>query len=223
MDIYQTLLNNSMVSMQNMQDMMETVTIAKMEQICGVVGNFDSIGLYFGALSDNFAKLNSTASQFSDIMSCETINSIYTDAVHDQACTEIPRALLWTFVSLLIVSVFGMIMITLRSAWLEVRGKRTRLMDDLPVISIEKIQDLDDEHFNDSPSPKYSNNHRRELDEYEEEDSSPLTDPSPLNDETTSSNIDHDPVARYHSTSVADEILQDIPTSPKDPPNYRVY
>lgn len=216
--------------MKSMQTMIENVTISKLEQICGVVGDFDSMGLYFDRLNENFEELKSTSAQVTDILRCETMNSIYTDAVHNNACTDLPIALMWTFMSLLIVSFFGMMMITLRSAWLDLREKRTRLIDDLPIIAIEKIQDLDDEQFNDSPSPKYDLSGRRFSDN-DGQDSMPLTTSTEkfsggkLNVEVDEpAYTEHnDPVSMYQSISVADDGLQEIPTSPKDPPGYRVY
>ena len=212
--------------MTSLKDMMENVTIPQLEQICGVVGDFDSIGLYFDRLNENFEQLTSSASEVSDIFSCETMNSIYTRAVHDNACTDLPETLLWTFVSLLILSFFGMTMITLRPAWLEFREKRTQLIDELPIISIEKIRDLD-EHFDDSPSPKYNRRVDYGEEDGEGEDTSPLTEPEGLGnlhvEVQSPSHIEHDPVFMYQNISVADEGLQQIPSSPKDPPGYRVY
>ncbi len=224
------MLDASMASMNTLQEMMNNVTIPELERICGIIGDFDSIGLYFDRLKVNFEKITKAATEVEELLSCENINSIYVDAVHGSACTDVPQAILWSFISLLTVSFFAMVMITLRSSWLEVLQSRSKMSDEMPIISIEKIQDLQDEQFNDSPSPKS----RPSFDEDNRQDTSQLTD----TDNTSSSreqqqqqqeqaqqqnNALSDPVTLYHSISVADESLKEIPSSPKDPPGYRVY
>jgi hypothetical protein len=241
-DNYMNLLNASMTSMNELENMIADATTTQLEQICGIVGDFDSVEMYLDRLQENFDEISSSAAKTADMLSCESINSIYTDAVHDSACTDFPHAILWAFVSLSIVSFFGMVMITLRSAWLEVKEKKVKMTDEMPIISIEKIRDLDDEHFNDSPSPKY-----REYDAtHRQEDNGGFTETTELNPETETQNSrftetdhskmtetdgsddvpeqsPHDPVAMYQSISVAVDGLTQIPSSPKDPPGYRVY
>lgn len=203
--------------MQALRGMMDNVTIPELERICGIIGDFDSIGLYFDQLEENFVKMLSSASNVADLLSCETINSIYIDAVHNNACHDVPISLLWTFISLLIVGTFGMIMITLRSAWLVVRERRQKVMNQMPIITVEKIEDLNDESFSDSPSPnhhkRFNYDDRGEILAETDESGNVLT-----NDEEI-----YDPVVMYQNLSVADESLADFPMSPKDPPGYKVY
>lgn len=218
--------------MQTLQDMMQNVTIAELEQICGVIGDFDSIDQYFNRLKENFVKMSSSSSNITDILHCESINSIYINAVHENACTNVPHALLWSFISLLTVSFIGMVMIMLRPAWLKVREGKSKINGEMPIISVERIQDLEEENFNDSPSPRYilesiNSNQRHDLtNQYIEfeSDHSRLdeTDNLRSDDAPPEQNI-HDPVAMYQVTSVADGTLEEIPSSPKDPKGYRVY
>ena len=51
-----------------------------------------------------------------NLTGCETMHPMYTDLVHRVACEDAPEAGLWAFGSLFLVSLCGMIMITLRGA-----------------------------------------------------------------------------------------------------------
>ena len=216
-----------MTSMESLQNMIENVTIPSLESICGVIGDFDSIEGYLDSLNGNFVELYSSTDEIANLLGCESVNSIYVDAIHDNACTQMPHALLWTFVSLLIISFFGLLMITFRAAWLEVEEPNLKVIDELPIISIEKIQDLEDEQFSDSPERRIYANDRQDTSRLTDPyDSSRLTDTD--NSRLTEQSREqlppiHDPVTIYQTTSVADEGLQVIPSSPKDPPGYRVY
>lgn len=231
-DNYEQQLNASITSMQTLQDMMQNVTIGELEQICGVIGDFDAIDQYFDRLKQNFLQMSSSSSSVSDMLRCESVNSIYIDAVHENACTNVPRALLWSFSALLIVSFIGMLMIMLRPAWLKVREIKTKTKGEMPIISVERIQDLEEENVNDSPSPQYnresiSRNQRHDhTNQYIEFESDHIrlneTENLQPNNVPPEQN-DHDPVAMYQITSVADETLEEIPISPKDPRGYRVY
>jgi hypothetical protein len=219
---YRNLLTASMASMAALTEMIKITSIMKLEKICGIIGDFDTYSLYFNKLTNNFVKMSTSLEELESNLSCETMNTIYTEAIHHNACTEVPYGLLWAFSSLLIVSFFGMVMITLRPAWLEVREKRSRMAHEMPIISM-KIQDLEDERFNDSPHGQDPNDaHFTEATDSNsrltETDLSRLTE----NRQSPEQSI-HDPVAMYQTISVADESLKEIPSSPKDPPGYRVY
>lgn len=226
---YQTLIQSSIVSMESLKNMIENVTIPELERICGAIGAFDSFYLYLDRLNDNFVGMISSLSTITDILSCETMNGIYTDAVHEAACTDIPSSMLWSFISLLIVSVLGMIMITLRSSWLQVKEKKIKMVDEMPIISIEKLQDVEDESFNDSPSPK-SHNVFRDIGIKRQDSASETTDVNVSSRITISTeknnkseDIIDDQAVMYQNISVADDNLNEVPSSPKDPPGYRVY
>mmetsp|Transcript_5251 Transcript_5251/g.7779 ORF Transcript_5251/g.7779 Transcript_5251/m.7779 type:complete len:631 (-) Transcript_5251:58-1950(-) len=246
-DDYKQMLNTSMTSMNTLQGMMESVTIQELERICGIIGDFDSIGLYFDRLKDNFEKIIAAANNTEEVLSCENINTIYVDAVHGSFCSDVPNAILWSFISLLTVSTLSMVIITFRSAWLEVLLSRSKMSDEMPIISIEKIQDLQDSRFNDSPSPKSGGGggggmgNRPTFDQGNRQDTSHFTDTDTSSREQSRDlsqqqqqqqeqfhqqqqdvNLE-DPITLYQTISVADEGLKEIPSSPKDPPGYRVY
>mmetsp|Transcript_31160 Transcript_31160/g.36348 ORF Transcript_31160/g.36348 Transcript_31160/m.36348 type:complete len:578 (+) Transcript_31160:189-1922(+) len=211
--VYSDLLNNSLASIELFENMMENVTIAELETICGVVGDFDYIIEYFGRLDETFRMISKTTEEAADTFSCESINPLYIDAVHDNICTAIPESTVWAFSSLLIVSFFGMMMITFRSAWLETVEKSPKNVDQVPIMSIERINDIDSEQFRDSPRPLYDLE-----DEKENVDGVPLVNVETGDDDTYDKSGQ-----KYRKTSVADETLRELPASPSDPPGYRVY
>jgi len=88
----------------------------------------------------------------------------------------------------------------------------------VPILSIERINDLESEHFRDSPGRKYDVEH-----DYLEVGNNRVNFVSADEADTDSPTGSSDPEKEYKKTSVADESLRDLPTSPKDPPGYRVY
>lgn len=54
------------------------------------------------------------------LLSCDSIVPIYTNTVYGTSCDYSVKALSWSYSSFLVISFFGMIMITLRSAWHDV-------------------------------------------------------------------------------------------------------
>lgn len=70
------------------------------------------------SMRENLQLLKSTVDEALNLVNCEDINRMYVNAVHDAGCTESPAAMYWIFVSLMVISVCGMTMISLRSAYL---------------------------------------------------------------------------------------------------------
>ncbi len=54
------------------------------------------------------------------LLSCDNIVPIYTSTMYNTACDYSVSALAWSFSAFLVISFFGMIMITLRSSWHDV-------------------------------------------------------------------------------------------------------
>lgn len=55
-----------------------------------------------------------------DLTACERTNSLYTDITYNITCTQGSRITFFVFVSFIFITFFGLIIITLRSAWLGV-------------------------------------------------------------------------------------------------------
>jgi len=91
------------------------------------------------------------------ILECEKINSIYVKFVHDGICSTTMNALVWTFVSLILISFFAMILITLRASWSAVRYYDGRLPLDIEIGEIEIPTDSMLYSFSDNQSTQPQN------------------------------------------------------------------
>lgn len=90
-------------------------TAIDIESICG--REFIVIRGYLTLLNGDYEELAVNATKIMDGLSCDTVHPLYLDLTHDVVCTQIPEAgILWQLVTM---SFFGMVMITLRTSWLE--------------------------------------------------------------------------------------------------------
>ena len=65
----------------------------------------------------NLKLLQQQADLSLDLVKCENVNSLYVNTVHEAGCTYSVDAMAWIFACLLLISVGGLIMITLRAAY----------------------------------------------------------------------------------------------------------
>mmetsp|Transcript_31447 Transcript_31447/g.66161 ORF Transcript_31447/g.66161 Transcript_31447/m.66161 type:complete len:564 (-) Transcript_31447:1055-2746(-) len=68
-------------------------------------------------MNDNLKKLQRQVDNSLDLVQCENINQLYVNTVHEAGCTYSVDAMAWIFASALVISVCGLIMIMLRSAY----------------------------------------------------------------------------------------------------------
>ena len=79
-------------------------------------GSLDNVRDALDNLHDLTIKLDVSVQRVLELTSCERVNSIYVDVVHDGICTELPRALHLVFVTLLIgPMIFGLVLVTTRA------------------------------------------------------------------------------------------------------------
>lgn len=71
-------------------------------------------------LSTDIASLLRRSGDIIDLLGCEKTNTVYSEIMHNITCTQGSRITFFVFVSFIFISFFGMMMITLRSAWLSV-------------------------------------------------------------------------------------------------------
>ncbi len=141
---------------------MDSVTLTELTNICGK--DFTAIRAYLDLMTLDYNDLMVNATKTGELLKCESMNMIYVDAVHDTLCTDVPEASMWTLITFLIIAVFAMIMITLRSSWLEVIKDSEIVIPSQPVSQIEmgpkegddSFDEGFDDSFDDSPrgSPK---------------------------------------------------------------------
>jgi hypothetical protein len=94
------------------------VGLPVLHKICG--GNFTPLEDLLLSMESTLTALIADAALARQLWACDNIVPIYTTTVYTTACDYSVLALAWTFAAFLVVSFFGMIMITLRTSWLDV-------------------------------------------------------------------------------------------------------
>ncbi len=87
-------------------------------QCGGQAGSLDPLVETLSLAVDHFDDLLEIGDRTTDLLSCEGINSIWVDIVHDAVCTSAPCAFMWMFTSTMIVYVSGILIYFLRGALL---------------------------------------------------------------------------------------------------------
>jgi hypothetical protein len=72
-------------------------------------------------MNNNLKLLKEQAVRARDLVKCENINELYVNTFHQAGCTYSVEAMGWIFASSLVISVCGLIMIMLRSAYYPVQ------------------------------------------------------------------------------------------------------
>ena len=110
-------LNLAMNSTDVLRNSVDSIGIEELEELCGA--GFASLNTLLDDVADKLVILTDSADLTFDLISCSNINPIYVNTFHKAACTESASGLSWVFSSLLVISICGMTMLTLRSAMFE--------------------------------------------------------------------------------------------------------
>lgn len=95
-----------------------------LEEQCG--RSFDDVLSLVKKMNSNLLLLQRQANLSLDLVKCEDINSLYVNTIHEAGCTYSVNAMAWIFASTLVISVSGLIMIMLRSAYYSVEYSEPR-------------------------------------------------------------------------------------------------
>ena len=104
-----------------LQDAFDAITIPRLNLLCG--RDFAPLEALLGDMDGNLKVLDTSATTALNLLSCERVLPIYTSAVYGATCDHSITGVTWTFASLLVLAVTGMVMITLRSAYLDVEDE----------------------------------------------------------------------------------------------------
>mmetsp|Transcript_13360 Transcript_13360/g.19105 ORF Transcript_13360/g.19105 Transcript_13360/m.19105 type:complete len:594 (+) Transcript_13360:176-1957(+) len=180
-----------------------------------------------GQLMEYLVAASENSSNIHNILKCDRIVPIFIDAAHISMCSELPTSIVWLFSCLLIISVMGMLMITLRSAWLDVSYAKRYLADSVIEISMpsssydEKIIAKDDKTeliFRNDSSPSTVGKENNV--DYENHVETSLC--SSKSWENHPNSIDNG--RSWESVSVADEnAIRLTLSSTSNPTNFRIY
>lgn len=100
-------------------------------------------------LSEKILEIANSAQSSVDLVGCQRLSPLYVSAAHDTLCTDLPHALFWSGLGLAVLSVFGMLAITLRAAYLDVEFiEETTDSSSVnsPAYDMKDIYDQDKEH-----------------------------------------------------------------------------
>jgi len=91
----------------------------RFENECGgQSGSLDPLLPLLTMVIDAFKDLDEVGESATDLLNCESINSIWVDLAHEAVCTSLPGAFAWMFSSITGVYVAGMLTYLLRGALL---------------------------------------------------------------------------------------------------------
>mmetsp|Transcript_7519 Transcript_7519/g.17226 ORF Transcript_7519/g.17226 Transcript_7519/m.17226 type:complete len:524 (-) Transcript_7519:455-2026(-) len=117
-DEYQVQIDAAQKTVGAIITSLEAVTVARLSLLCGK--DFGPFLSSIRLMQTNLVTLGENAASAQNLLSCERILPIYTNAIYDGVCGASISGLTWTFSSLLVLSTMGVIMIMLRSSYLEV-------------------------------------------------------------------------------------------------------
>jgi hypothetical protein len=100
-------INTAEITIQGNQDFLKEQCDRTFEDVMATVTD----------MSNNLKLLRQLADRSLELVKCEKINELYVETFHDVSCTYTVDALGWIFASSLVISICGLIMIMLRSAY----------------------------------------------------------------------------------------------------------
>mmetsp|Transcript_13917 Transcript_13917/g.23108 ORF Transcript_13917/g.23108 Transcript_13917/m.23108 type:complete len:503 (+) Transcript_13917:662-2170(+) len=117
LDTYGTGLNSATAAMTNLETAItKNTSIEALVAICGSqVEGIDSLII---SMETDLQELSSKVVEATTLLECTHLVPIYTTLVYDTACNTTVHGLYWAYISFLIMSLTGMTMITLRTAYL---------------------------------------------------------------------------------------------------------
>ena len=98
---------------------MDNYTLSALSQSCGGK-DFTGLRIYLDEIVSDYDTMKDITLKIDNLVTCERLNPIYTNYVYDDACTEAPEGMIWGWIFLFCLSFFGMMLVTFRTAWLEI-------------------------------------------------------------------------------------------------------
>jgi len=120
----------------------EIVGVDRLETLCSK--DFTELLDSMSLLKQNLRSLDTSASTALGLLSCPRINSLYANTFHEATCTSSIKGETWVFVCLLLISIFGMLMITFRASWKDTeyyKGALTAVSPDIELYDQKSEQE----------------------------------------------------------------------------------
>jgi hypothetical protein len=145
--VWEGELNEADASLRGLDAALRNVSVDTLESICGD-GDFQSIEVLTEYILGILVRLVEAALGVLEVLSCETIVPLYTTTFYSGTCEYSVQGVTWTFASFLVIAVFGMIMITFRTAYLPMEedndAYKTADTEPAPVTFDEEIKNEPD-------------------------------------------------------------------------------
>lgn len=98
--------------------------------------DFEPVEAVVESMNELLGTLTRSLDRTLELISCDVIVPIYTSTTYDATCQYSMSAVFWVFSTTLIMSVFGLLMITFRAAY-----KNDVYTDDEYVASVDEVQE----------------------------------------------------------------------------------
>lgn len=127
---YEVDIDNARTSVDQVLTNMESVTVARLDSLCGAQSDFAAFQILMETMETNLQRLAGSAELSLRLLSCERISPIYTNALYEATCTYNMTGVTWVFSSLLVISISGLLMIMFRSSYLDVEYPEKAFYED---------------------------------------------------------------------------------------------
>lgn len=114
-DKYQHDLNEAVKEIQSFRRQVNHIGVESINELCG--SDVQPLVNLLLPLSLNLVELLQYVGRTLSLISCQRIHQIFVKALYGAVCTHSVDALIWAFVTLVLVSFCGMIVATLRASW----------------------------------------------------------------------------------------------------------
>eukprot|EP00551_Chaetoceros_affinis_P001581 CAMPEP_0203636010 /NCGR_PEP_ID=MMETSP0088-20131115/2648_1 /ASSEMBLY_ACC=CAM_ASM_001087 /TAXON_ID=426623 /ORGANISM="Chaetoceros affinis, Strain CCMP159" /LENGTH=378 /DNA_ID=CAMNT_0050490035 /DNA_START=427 /DNA_END=1563 /DNA_ORIENTATION=- len=111
---FETTIDDTYISGSLFQDLAPNGDVSSLDVAC--VGDASAVMTKSDALMVELETFKNYFESLQKSLSCETMATIMQQALYEKQCQSLSRGLLWLFISGLVVSSFGTIMLSLRSA-----------------------------------------------------------------------------------------------------------
>lgn len=105
-------VSNVTAILNNETDVLQLITLCDRNDYSDVISTLDNVTGVIDTLLE-------TSDSALDLVKCEPVNKIYVSFVHDAICEKVPIGIMWMFSTFIILFMSGMVMVTLRSAWID--------------------------------------------------------------------------------------------------------
>lgn len=111
---FETTLSDALSAGTSFQELAPNGDTSSLDVVCA--GDAAGVMTKSNAVMDDLSSLKTNFESYQTSRSCGTMAPIMQQALYEKQCQSLSRGMLWTFIPALIVSSFGTIMISLRSA-----------------------------------------------------------------------------------------------------------